>query len=142
MTWLLVSIIASVGLIVGILAGMLLMYGIITKTLGKEGRKNLEDAEKKHREYLESAATGHEIMERNGAAINRIAKAIASASGSQTDIDKFARYSADKLERENAFLIMVVTDMANEFMEAGDLGHVVYPANPHLESNVNLAMGV
>lgn len=87
MTWILASICVSIGLIAGILTGLLLMYGIITKTLGKEGRKNLEDAEKKHREYLESAATGHEIMERNGAAIERIAEAIASASSQHTDLD-------------------------------------------------------
>lgn len=76
MTWVLASICAAIGLIVGILIGLLLMYGIITKTLGKEGRKNLEDEERKHREYLESAATGHEIMRGNGAAIERIAMAI------------------------------------------------------------------
>jgi len=76
MTWLIASICASIGLIVGILAGLLLMYGIITKTLGKEGRKNLEDAERKHQEYLESAATGHEIMRENGHMIERVARAL------------------------------------------------------------------
>lgn len=47
-----------------------------------------------------------------------------------------------KLERENAFLVGVITAMANEFMEAEENGRVVFPDDPHLERNVNLALGV